>query len=811
MHFVKALGRISGTVLLSLLWTASGAADRGPAFPGLVQIDDQKINDDSGTADQSRPAIDMHKGGLTVVAWPDNRNGVTDIFFQLYNRRGLAYGTLGNVKVNDAAHDGVLQKCDVAMNGYGNFLVAWDAGAGSESHVFGQWYYANGRPKGGNFRIDEDAGAVRNGGVALAGVDSGGAVAVWSDRRINANGEIMLRLFDRNGNMSAAAHRVHPDSDSGMVYAAVDVSPAGKGWIVWQAGTGLNGNRIMARRFDFEEGFLGDPFQVAPKSDPAALSCMGPVVAAGPDGGATVFWLTDYGDGKIRRQACKYDSGGTPILGPFFVDEDLKFGFQGELAIVPFDNGNTVFLWSANSAGNWDIYLRACNAAGVFSLPSTPVNDTAGLQFGPNAASDGSGILQIVWYDRRSGSDFDVYGTRLKTGLPMALTAGSGFDGRVPLSWEPPFGGANPTRYLIYRSESAVGERPLLSSVDITTRPFPDRMRDFIDFTAENGRSYWYSVRSDIAGSPTATVGPVTPAADGYVIHSAWCAAPPVVDGFLALGEWFDSTEIPLSEPSGFSDNGICVMNDADSLYIAVWDMRDTNVEAASTLGLLFDTNHDGVWPAAGPSEEGLVAVTPAGMGFLGYWGTYPEGLGGNAAVGAVAGSSSISNTGGRIQYECALSLSDPPDAFAPGGTVGFAAALSDPGNFYATHYGYAGEWPLGSLWEAAETLGHLILASGPDAVAAESDRPSDFCLGRNYPNPFNPMTTVPFRVREAGRVTLKVYNAAGRLAAVLADGRFAAGNHTARFDASGLASGIYVIRMEAEGFTASRKMVLVK
>jgi hypothetical protein len=198
-------------------------------------------------------------------------------------------------------------------------------------------------------------------------------------------------------------------------------------------------------------------------------------------------------------------------------------------------------------------------------------------------------------------------------------------------------------------------------------------------------------------------------------------------------------------------------------------------------------------------------------MGFLGYWGTYPEGLGGNAAVGAVAGSSSISNTGGRIQYECALSLSDPPDAFAPGGTVGFAAALSDPGNFYATHYGYAGEWPLGSLWEAAETLGHLILASGPDAVAAESDRPSDFCLGRNYPNPFNPMTTVPFRVREAGRVTLKVYDAAGRLAAVLADGRFAAGNHTARFDASGLASGIYVIRMEAEGFTASRKMVLVK
>ena len=808
---MRTAGRIGAAGLFLSLWTASGAAGRGPGFPARVQMDDQKINDDTGNADQSRPAIDMHRGGLTVVAWPDGRNGDLDIYFQLYNRRGSAFGMLGNVRVNDDLHGNVTQKCDVAMDGYGHFLVAWDAGYGSESHVYGQWYYANGRPKGGNFQIDEGAGAVLNGGVALAGLDSGGAVAVWSDRRNNANGEIMLQLFDRDGNASAS-HRVNPASDSEKVNLAVDVSPGGKGLIVWQEGTsGLGGNRIMARRLDVESGPRGNSFQVAPQNDPGAVNCMGPVVGVGPDGAATVFWMTDYGDGVIRRRACVYDSGGTPIVGPFFVDEDDKFGFQGDLSVCRFDDGHSIFLWSGNAAGDWNIYVRSCDAAGVFNSASGPVNDTPGLQFGADMTTDGSGILQMVWYDRRNGVDFDVYGTRLTTGAPMALTAGSGFDGRVPLSWEPPYGGFNPTRYRIFRSESPTGVAALLATVDISARPFPERMLDFIDFTAENGRSYYYRVGTDIEGTMIATVGPVTSGAGGHVIRSAWCDTPPTVDGSLALGEWFGSTEISLSEENGTGEAYLCVMNDADSLYIAVYDQYDTNVEAASTLGLLFDTNHDGVWPATGPSEEGLVAVTPAGTGFLGYWGTYPDGLGGNAAVSGISGSSAVSNAGGVIQYEFSIAIYDPPVTFAPGGTVGFAVALSDPGNFYAYHYGYAGEWPPGALWEAAETLGHLTLASGPDAVDAESDLAADFSLGRNYPNPFNPVTTVPFRLARAGRVTLKVYDALGSMVSVMADGRYEAGSHAVRFDAAGLASGIYVVRMEAEGFTASRKIAVVR
>ena len=85
------------------------------------------------------------------------------------------------------------------------------------------------------------------------------------------------------------------------------------------------------------------------------------------------------------------------------------------------------------------------------------------------------------------------------------------------------------------------------------------------------------------------------------------------------------------------------------------------------------------------------------------------------------------------------------------------------------------------------------------------------FHLSQNYPNPFNPSTRIRFDVPEPCRVTLRVYDMLGNEAAVLADGPYPAGNHAVRFNAAGLPSGLYVVRMEAGGFTASRKMVVVK
>ena len=95
--------------------------------------------------------------------------------------------------------------------------------------------------------------------------------------------------------------------------------------------------------------------------------------------------------------------------------------------------------------------------------------------------------------------------------------------------------------------------------------------------------------------------------------------------------------------------------------------------------------------------------------------------------------------------------------------------------------------------------------------TAEEASLPSTVQLVGAYPNPFNPATTIAFALPEQARVTLTVYDAAGRVVATLVNGWRSAGSHKVTFDASNLASGIYLYRLTAGNFTAADKLVLLK
>jgi hypothetical protein len=88
--------------------------------------------------------------------------------------------------------------------------------------------------------------------------------------------------------------------------------------------------------------------------------------------------------------------------------------------------------------------------------------------------------------------------------------------------------------------------------------------------------------------------------------------------------------------------------------------------------------------------------------------------------------------------------------------------------------------------------------------------------LGQNLPNPFNPRTEIRFRQAAAGPTRLAVYDAGGRLIRVLADGRFAAGEHRLIWDGADaegrpVASGVYLYRLEMGALEATRKMTLLR
>ena len=88
---------------------------------------------------------------------------------------------------------------------------------------------------------------------------------------------------------------------------------------------------------------------------------------------------------------------------------------------------------------------------------------------------------------------------------------------------------------------------------------------------------------------------------------------------------------------------------------------------------------------------------------------------------------------------------------------------------------------------------------------------PTDFSLSQNYPNPFNPSTTINFGLPNASNVSLKIYNILGEQVASLVNKVMPAGYHTVTFDASKLASGMYIYRLEAGSFVQVKKMMMLK
>lgn len=91
------------------------------------------------------------------------------------------------------------------------------------------------------------------------------------------------------------------------------------------------------------------------------------------------------------------------------------------------------------------------------------------------------------------------------------------------------------------------------------------------------------------------------------------------------------------------------------------------------------------------------------------------------------------------------------------------------------------------------------------------SEIANGFTLSQNYPNPFNPSTNINFTLPAATNVQLEVFNLLGQKVATLIDGRRIAGNHSVRFDASSMASGIYFYMLRAGEVTLQRKMTLIK
>lgn len=120
-------------------------------------------------------------------------------------------------------------------------------------------------------------------------------------------------------------------------------------------------------------------------------------------------------------------------------------------------------------------------------------------------------------------------------------------------------------------------------------------------------------------------------------------------------------------------------------------------------------------------------------------------------------------------------------------------------------------------IFASVAHFSNLVLAPNQSTTSigdqpGDETKPSSFQLKPNYPNPFNPATTISYTLPSDSRVTLEVFNLLGKRVATLVDGKSQQrGRHTVQFNASNLSSGVYMYRIKAGTHTAVRKMTLMK
>jgi hypothetical protein len=253
------------------------------------------------------------------------------------------------------------------------------------------------------------------------------------------------------------------------------------------------------------------------------------------------------------------------------------------------------------------------------------------------------------------------------------------------------------------------------------------------------------------------------------------------------------------------------------STYYAVASTQDGWVFAGSDSGVVRSTNGGSTWERAnaGITDRPIRSLLSTSGGIL-YAGSEGGRIyrssnrgeswsGGDSSLGAGTVTSIVVNSAGHVFAGFAgggvfrsTTQGMSWEAINAGLTNQIVKALVVPPNDHI----FACIWAKG-----------VYRSTGPTTSVDNPDVPSETTgqLSQSYPNPFNPTTVISYELPAVCEVLLVVYDLLGREVAVLVNERKGPGRYNIRFDAAGLASGVYLYRMTAGSFAQTRKMIVVR
>jgi hypothetical protein len=273
---------------------------------------------------------------------------------------------------------------------------------------------------------------------------------------------------------------------------------------------------------------------------------------------------------------------------------------------------------------------------------------------------------------------------------------------------------------------------------------------------------------------------------------------------------------------AGSTNNGVYISNN-NGLNWTQTSMTDKwvvslaangNIIFAGTVnsGVYFTTNNGTNWAQTSLNNKSIRSLTTIGNNI--FAGTDASGVYLSTNNGTTWAQTALDNRtvwaltnngtnvfAGTYQYGVYSSTDNGSSWFQK--NQGYGSSPSIFALLVANNYVFSGTAGL-SIWR--RPLSEII---GIQNISTET--PSSYSLSQNYPNPFNPMCNVQFSMYKAGNVKLVVYDVQGREVQTLVNEKLSAGTYEVKFDGSMLNSGVYFYKLSTDGFTETKKMLMIK
>jgi hypothetical protein len=800
---------------------------------GIAQGNNQKVNDDNaGSIWSYNQSIVMDESGNFVIAWSTYQNGNYEIYFQRYNASGITQGNIQKVN-DDAGHVERLSQ-SIAMDNSGNFVIVWQDGRNGDSDIYSQQYNFMGIAQGKNQRVNDDTGNASQDDPTVAMDASGNFMITWIDDR-NGDSYIYFQRYNPAGIKQGTNQKVVGSAN----HQSPSMAMASNGGFVsaWMEYHNRNYD-IYFQQYNFGGIPLGNYRKV--NDDTGDEHQRYPSIAMDGQGNFVIVW-EDWRNGNHDIYFQHYTSSNIKL------GNNQKANAVGSTAncstrpIGMTGRGNFVITWQDSRNANAGIYFQRYSSTGIAQGNNHRVNDVVAIaqQEFPAIAMNGSNNFVIAWEDHCFLFSDGLYFQRYNS-FGMAQ-------------------GNNQIATQIELGRNWMGAPPSIAMDDpgnfVITWSMYEFRGDYDENSINFQRYNWFGIlqgkqQADFEGFGSS----IAMHGNGNFVIAGYDNDNIYFQQFDSSGVKLGNEQIVNEMATGEIQNTPAIAMDASGNFVIAWeDHRSGNYDiyfqCYDSLGVAQGNNLKANDDAGSADQyRPTIAMDDSGNFVIAwedcrqnkhdvYFQRYNS-------TGVAQGNNEIVNddAGSADQYRPSIAMDsggnlvivwedyrygiDNPDIigqrYYPDGTKrGSNYRIVADGPFKLETYPVvvANSQQLAFCWmDNRRARGWDIFAKittwdweGVTSVPEQQQLPDDFCLFQNYPNPFNPSTTIEFALPKAAFVTLKVYNLLGEEVATLIAEQRSAGIHKICWNARGLASGVYLYRLEAGNFLQVKKLLLIR